>query len=66
MKIVKAKMRKRFFKSTYDKEFDCYYIYLKKIKKAESKHSVRFESQDGRDVVLDFDKDDKLMGIEIV
>lgn len=50
-------------KATYDKEADAAYIYLKeKIGKGEIKNTISMNEN----IILDFDKDHKLIGIEIL
>ncbi|MFH1978108.1 MAG: DUF2283 domain-containing protein [Candidatus Aenigmatarchaeota archaeon] len=50
-------------KMTYDKEVDAAYIYLKDtIKKGEVKSTQTMNEN----IILDFDKDKKLIGIEIL
>ena len=50
-------------KITYDKEADAVYIYLKyPIKKGESKKQLPVNEC----IILDFDKKDRLLGIEIL
>ena len=50
-------------KITYDKEADAVYIYLKyPIKKGESKKQLPVNEG----IILDFDKKDRLLGIEIL
>jgi uncharacterized protein YuzE len=50
-------------KITYDKEVDAAYIYLKHpIAKGESKKTIELNDN----IILDFDKDKKLIGIEIL
>ncbi|MDI6721120.1 MAG: DUF2283 domain-containing protein [Candidatus Aenigmarchaeota archaeon] len=50
-------------KITYDKEVDAAYIYLKdKILKGEVKNTISLND----DIILDFDRDKKLIGIEVL
>ncbi|MBI4439743.1 DUF2283 domain-containing protein [Candidatus Woesearchaeota archaeon] len=50
-------------KLEYDKETDAAYIYLEyPIKKGESKKTVRLNNS----IILDFDKNNKLLGVEIL
>ncbi len=50
-------------KVTYDKEADAAYIYLKgKIGKGEVKNTISMNDN----IILDFDDDKKLIGIEIL
>ena len=50
-------------KATYDKEADAAYIYLKEnIGKGEIKSTISMNEN----IILDFDKDKKLIGIEIL
>lgn len=49
---------------TYDKEADATYIYIKyPIKKGESKTQIPLEDYP---IILDFDKKDRLLGIEVL
>ena len=50
-------------KFEYDKEVDAAYIYLKyPIKEGESKKTIQLNDN----IILDFDKEDKLLGVEIL
>lgn len=50
-------------KFKYDKEVDAGYIYVKyPIKKGEAKKTIHFNEN----IILDFDKKGKLLGIEIL
>ncbi|HIH17551.1 MAG TPA: DUF2283 domain-containing protein [Nanoarchaeota archaeon] len=49
-------------KVEYDKEADAAYIYLKKIGAGEVKKTIELNE----DIILDFDKNRKLVGIEIL
>ena len=50
-------------KAEYDKEVDAAYIYLvDKIEKGEVKKTIKLDDA----ISLDFDKNDKLIGIEIL
>ncbi len=49
-------------KIEYDEEVDAVYIYLKKIEKDEIKRTIELDDN----IILDFDEDKKLMGIEIL
>jgi uncharacterized protein YuzE len=49
-------------KVNYDKEADAAYIYLKKISPGEVKHTIELD----RNIILDFDSQKKLVGIEIL
>ena len=50
-------------KATYDKDSDAAYIYLKGgIKKGEVKSTISMNDN----IILDFDEDKKLIGIEIL
>lgn len=49
-------------KVTYDKEADAMYIYLKKIEAGEVEDTIELNEN----IILDFDKDKKLIGIEIL
>ena len=50
-------------KTEYDKEVDAAYIYLKdKIEKSEVQKTIKIDDN----ISLDFDKDNKLLGIEIL
>ena len=49
-------------KVNYDKEADAAYIYLKKISPGEVKHSIELN----KNIILDFDSQKKLVGIEIL
>ena len=50
-------------KATYDKEVDAAYIYLKgKIERGEVKSTITMNEN----IILDFDSDKKLIGIEIL
>mgnify|MGYP001562827658 CR=1 FL=1 len=50
-------------KITYDKEADAIYFYIKyPIKKGESKKQIPVNPA----IILDFDKNDKLLGIEVL
>jgi uncharacterized protein YuzE len=49
-------------KITYDKEADAAYIYLKKISPGEVKETIELKEN----IVLDFDSEKKLIGIEIL
>ena len=49
-------------KVEYDKEADAAYIYLKKIGAGEGKKNIELNEE----IILDFDKNRKLVGIEIL
>jgi uncharacterized protein YuzE len=49
-------------KVTYDKEADAAYIYLKKISPGEVKETIELKEN----IVLDFNSERKLIGIEIL
>jgi len=50
-------------KMTFDKEADAAYIYVKdEIKKGEVKKTISLNE----DIIIDFDKDEKLIGVEIL
>jgi uncharacterized protein YuzE len=49
-------------KVTYDKEADAAYIYLKKISSAEVKDTIELNEN----IILDFDSEKRLVGIEIL
>jgi len=50
-------------KATYDKEADAAYIYLKeKIERGEVKNTISMNEN----IILDFDSNNKLIGIEIL
>ena len=49
-------------KIEYDEEVDAVYINLKKIEKDEIKRTIELDDN----IILDFDEDKKLMGIEIL
>lgn len=49
---------------TYDADVDMAYIYLRNIGKGEVKRTLEFSGH-GRRVVLDFDADRQLVGIEV-
>jgi len=46
----------------YDKEADAAYIALKKLAKGEIKSTIELNNN----IILDFDKDKKLVGIEVL
>lgn len=50
-------------KMTFDKEADAAYIYVKdNIEKGEVKKTISLNE----DIIIDFDKDEKLIGVEIL
>lgn len=50
-------------KFEYDKDVDAAYIYLKyPVKEGESKKTIQLNDN----IILDFDKDNKLLGVEIL
>lgn len=49
-------------KVEYGREADAAYIYLKKIEAGEVKETIELND----DIILDFDKDKKIIGIEIL
>lgn len=56
-------MEKKFVRIEYDREADAVYIYLKeKIEKGEVKKTVSLNKQ----INLDYDEKDKIVGIEIL
>lgn len=58
-------LRKEAFimKVTYDKEADALYIYV--VKDIKEAHSVR-QQELNENIILDFDKNDNIIGIEIL
>jgi uncharacterized protein YuzE len=49
-------------KVTYDKEADAAYIYLKKTSPGEAKETIELNEN----IILDFDSQNRLIGIEIL
>jgi uncharacterized protein YuzE len=49
-------------KANYDKEADAAYIYLKKISQGEVKHTIELN----KNIILDFNCEMRLVGIEIL
>ncbi len=50
-------------KTTYDKEADAAYIYVRHpIKPGESKKTIELD----KDIIIDLDKDGRLLGVEIL
>ena len=49
-------------KVNYDRQADAAYIYLKKIAPGEVKHTIEMD----KNIILDFDSQKKLVGIEIL
>lgn len=47
---------------TYDKEADAMYVYFEEPRAGAAKHTVALND----DIIVDFDKDKKIIGIEIL